>query len=70
MQSDDLVIADLAADVARLEAERFVYRELVAAALSELHDAQLREAGAASRIASLRDELRRYTAARVAPIEP
>lgn len=66
-QSDDLVIQDLAADVARLEAERVIYRELVAAALTELHAAQLAEAGAAHRIAGLRDELRRYVAARVLP---
>jgi len=63
--ADDLVIRQLADDVARLEADAAGYRTMVLAALDTLHQAQIREQKLQEQLAEVRAEIRRYTAAKV-----
>lgn len=63
----DLCIQTLALDVSALEADVVTYRAIVQAALGQLHEAECREIAAACQLQALRNELRRYTSARVTP---
>lgn len=61
----DLVITELADDCARLERDVVAYRHLLQVALAELHDAQVALKKARHDVADKREEIRRYTSARV-----
>lgn len=66
-QSDDLVIEGLAAALLEAEASAMLYREIVQAALEQLHEAEDQRRAQQYQLQRLREELRRYTAAQVAP---
>lgn len=61
----DLIISALAQDVAQLEHDLVAYREMVQLLLEQLHEAQRQDTAWAEQAQALRDELRRYVAARV-----
>jgi len=65
MTATDLVIADLAAALVRVEAEAVIYRELAQVALEQLHDAEENCIGIGLQAQALREELRRYVSAAV-----
>ncbi len=66
MTADALVIQQLADDVARLEADLCAYRLLGLSALDQLTIAYRAHEALARKYGRLRDEMVRYTAARVA----
>jgi hypothetical protein len=61
----DLMLAMLADDACALRAELVVYRELCQVALAHLQEAEARQAGLTAQLGAMREEIRRYTAARV-----
>jgi hypothetical protein len=65
MTADDLLIQMLADEACALRAELVVYREMVDVALIHLQEAEARQTGLSVQLGAMRDELRRYTAARV-----
>jgi chromosome segregation ATPase len=60
----DLVAEQLAADVLQLEHDVVAYRSLAQSAINELHEAQLQIINLQAQLNSLRDEIRRYVAAK------
>lgn len=66
MNAADLVIAELSAYTAQLEHDVTVNREMVRAALSRLAASDQQQRDLQARFDALKDELRRYVAARVA----
>jgi len=65
MTADDLLIQMLADEACALRAELLVYREMVDVALTHLQAAEARQSGLSVQLGAMREEIRRYTAARV-----
>lgn len=64
MTAADLCIDAFAQEAAELGAELVCYRQMLSVALSQLRDAETRQVMLGAQLQSLREELRRYTAAR------
>ena len=67
MTAADLCIEAFAAEALDLHAEIVSYRELLSVAMGQLHDAEVRQIALSLQLQSVKDELRRYVAARVTP---
>jgi hypothetical protein len=65
MTADDLLIQMLAEEACALRAELVVYREMVSVAVEHLQEAEARQTGLSVQLGAMREEIRRYTAARV-----